>query len=342
MSNIIPQNQENNSDIGRKRWCLGLEEFSRHLLEDGRELYIIAGTRETKTNLVSPQGFDINVPERLWKVVIVLDKPGQTIADVDENTMAFAIDLPNIDPEKDTAVNPTDWRDYVISVEELENYLALQNYNFLSNIPTETQKVIEERPKTEILQWINTNYPTSPLLAKSEENNLINKPTLDRIGTNSAIRHDSFVEDNSLRVSKTKFSSSGKIGITEVGIFEPGFANNSISKYGSTEIDIAKVALTERGITKINSFQTTSTETTVKKTGTTKFSEAHIALDKSTQLEIGIAEVGFSKNTFSIDFASPINSSKFTSSQIFFSTRESSDQFFIVHNQTPSSINTMA
>ncbi|MEH2422201.1 MAG: hypothetical protein V7K48_15185 [Nostoc sp.] len=42
-----------------------------------------------------------NVPEDLWKVIVVLDKPGQGISDVTENTMAFAIDIPNIDPAKD-------------------------------------------------------------------------------------------------------------------------------------------------------------------------------------------------------------------------------------------------
>jgi DNA/RNA endonuclease G (NUC1) len=51
----------------------------------------------------------IDVPAHIWKVIIVMDKPGQTIAN-----MAFEIDLPNKNPANDlildrngNLVNPT-------------------------------------------------------------------------------------------------------------------------------------------------------------------------------------------------------------------------------------------
>lgn len=139
-------------------WWLGTEEFSRDLVDNGKELYIIAGVYGQKSTLVSPDGYDINVPDHLWKVIVVMDEPGQTLADVNENTMAFAIDLPNIDPENDLVrdadgnlVKPTGWTDYVVSVRELETRLQLHqevsslDYNFLSNVAPSIQDIIENR-----------------------------------------------------------------------------------------------------------------------------------------------------------------------------------------------------
>lgn len=129
------------------------------MVENGRELYIIAGGSGTQAEISSPNGFSINVAERLWKVILVLDRPGQSIADVTSNTMAFAIDIPNIDPEQENP-QPNSWQDYVISVQDLEDRLQQQishnSYDFLTNIPTEIQEAIKNRPLAEIRQWLNT------------------------------------------------------------------------------------------------------------------------------------------------------------------------------------------
>lgn len=161
MTNIIPQNPLNNEDF-EGIWWRGFEDFSRNLVRNGRELYIIAGGRGTRSDIISQDGFLINVPDRLWKVILVLDTPGQGIADVTANTIAFAIDIPNIDPAADNIVQPTSWRDYVIPVQELENRLQnepFNDYDFLSNITTQLQEIIENRPRAEILDWINTVFP---------------------------------------------------------------------------------------------------------------------------------------------------------------------------------------
>ncbi|MEH2445416.1 MAG: hypothetical protein V7K18_06450 [Nostoc sp.] len=48
-------------------------------------------------------------PESIWKVVLVLDKPGQGISDVTEDTLAFALYLPNtLDYTESENVN---WKD---------------------------------------------------------------------------------------------------------------------------------------------------------------------------------------------------------------------------------------
>ena len=156
MTNMVPQNENNNREF---LWWRGLETFSRNLVQNDRELYIIAGGRGTQAEILSPNDFWINVPEHLWKVILVLDRPGQGVEDITENTMAFAVDMPNINPTDDDP-RPTSWRDYVIPVRQLENLLAEQslpeNYDFLSNIPTDLQNTIENRRRQDIINWIDS------------------------------------------------------------------------------------------------------------------------------------------------------------------------------------------
>jgi DNA/RNA endonuclease G (NUC1) len=57
----------------------------------GRELYIIAGRDGENGTINSPNGYQLIVPSHLWKVVLVMDRPGQNIADITQNTTAFAV-----------------------------------------------------------------------------------------------------------------------------------------------------------------------------------------------------------------------------------------------------------
>jgi hypothetical protein len=159
---------------------------------------------------------------------------------------------------------------------------------------------------------------------------------------NTTIGHNSFVKDSSFAgKARIKFSSPSKIGVTEVGIFKIGFTDNSASKYGSSKIVLSKTALTEGSITKVNPFQTTSPETTFIHTNSTKDGETQVALVKPTQLEIGSGKVGFSKDLSSFDSVSPIDPSKISSSEIFFSSSKSFSSFFFIHNTTPESVYTI-
>lgn len=85
MTNIVPQTQDNNEGP----W-LELENLAKELAESGKELYIIAGPLgEGGTGL---EGFakkigndKVTVPASLWKVVLVLDRPGLGVGGVTGN-----------------------------------------------------------------------------------------------------------------------------------------------------------------------------------------------------------------------------------------------------------------
>ncbi len=132
MTNIIPQKPDNN----RRTWE-GLESYCRELVKQGKELYIIAGPLN---NQGKPLKSKVTIPQTIWKVVVILDRPGLGIKSVTTNTRTIAVNIPN-----KQGINPN-WKAYRLSVDQLED---MTNYNFLSNVPTVIQDVIEEKIDTQ-------------------------------------------------------------------------------------------------------------------------------------------------------------------------------------------------
>ena len=323
MSNMVPQSPLNNR---LEEWWLGLENYSRNLVQRGKELYITAGgynnADDFSSILRSPNGYDIGVPNHLWKVIVVMDQPGQTIADVDENTMAFAIDIPNINPDDD-AIDPDNWKDYVIPVQTLENRLGITKYDFLSNVSTEIQEKIENRDRDEILSWINDRELTSPLLAAPD----------------TSIRHNSFVENNVLTTFNNQFPGSSQVSMTKIGVEETSFFKDSISKYGSAKIDFTESNLSEPGTSKVDPLHITVPKTTFVHTNSSEVSKAQVNFSKGSPIELGFAEVGFPVNsTLDTLVSQPPET---LSSEIFFAPSVSSEQFVSIHNSTPKITNVL-
>jgi endonuclease G, mitochondrial len=129
MSNMIPQAP----DLNRGPWEK-LESYSRQLVSQGEELYIIAGVTGQKGTLAEGK---ISIPARNWKVVVVLEKAGLGLTGVTANTRVIAVDMPN-----EEAIKETDWTEYRTTVKQIEKATG---YNLLSNVPDKVQQVIENR-----------------------------------------------------------------------------------------------------------------------------------------------------------------------------------------------------
>lgn len=126
MTNILPQAPENNQGVWRE-----LEEYSRDLVYQlDWTLFVIAGGYGQQQTLASDR---VTVPSRLWKIIIALE-PGETLTDIDQETVVIAVDMPNRNAVAD------DWRVYQTTVDRIE--LATE-YDFLSAVPVEIQAVIE-------------------------------------------------------------------------------------------------------------------------------------------------------------------------------------------------------
>lgn len=140
MTNIIPQAPDNNQGP----WAQ-LEDYCRSLVSQGKELYIISGGYGTggtgsnggKTTIASGK---VTVPDRTWKVIVVLDQPGSGVSGVTSNTRVIAVNMPN-----DQGIRSNTWRSYRVSVDSIE---TATGYNFLSNVSSSIQSVIESRVDT--------------------------------------------------------------------------------------------------------------------------------------------------------------------------------------------------
>jgi endonuclease G, mitochondrial len=131
MTNILPQAPDNNQGP----WA-DLETYCRDLVRQGKELYIVAGGYGSGRSM-GKGNVKITVPDRVWKVIVVLDKPDLGIAGVNANTRVIAVDMPN-----QQGIKEENWRKFRVSVDEIE---AKTNYNFLTNVPDAIQKPLESR-----------------------------------------------------------------------------------------------------------------------------------------------------------------------------------------------------
>lgn len=127
MTNIIPQSPDNNRETWRE-----LEEYSRELVQQGNELYIIAGGYRKKATLAEGK---VTIPSRTWKIIVVL-KPSSGVRGVNKNTRVIAVDMPNSNRIR------SDWKAYRVSVDKIE---TATGYDFLSKVSKDIQDAIESR-----------------------------------------------------------------------------------------------------------------------------------------------------------------------------------------------------
>lgn len=138
MTNMTPQAPDHNRGVWKS-----LEEYERTLTLQGNEVYVIAGplgqggTGANGFSKTIGKNDNITVPASLWKIIVVLPIGQNDAARVNENTRIIAVNIPN-----DNSVGGTTWKQYRLSVDELER---LTGYDFLSNVSTNIQAVIERR-----------------------------------------------------------------------------------------------------------------------------------------------------------------------------------------------------
>ena len=136
MTNIIPQAPNNNQGV----W-VNLEEYSRSLVREGKELYIIMGAygqggSGSKGFMQSIDHGRIAVPSRLWKVILVLKRGNDDLTRINKNTEVIAVDVPN------TNTVHSDWRKYVTIIDKIERETGL---DLLNNLSVETQQILESK-----------------------------------------------------------------------------------------------------------------------------------------------------------------------------------------------------
>ena len=126
MTNMIPQLPANNQGV----WA-NLESYSRTLVSQGNELYVISGGHGLQHFIANGR---VAVPAQTWKVIIVLPVGSNDVSRVTTSTRTIAVVMPN------SGTIGSDWRAYRVSVDQVE---AITGFDFFSNVSSGVQAVIE-------------------------------------------------------------------------------------------------------------------------------------------------------------------------------------------------------
>ena len=134
MPNMIPQAPNNN----QKAWAT-LESYLRAEVQKGNEVYIIMGSYGKGGSGTNGFAETINlgkvvVPNRVWKVAIIMPNGNGDLARVNADTRILAVDTPN-----DNTID-TDWKKYITTVDAIEKATS---YDLLSKLPLDIQKALQ-------------------------------------------------------------------------------------------------------------------------------------------------------------------------------------------------------
>ncbi|MEH1902069.1 MAG: DNA/RNA non-specific endonuclease [Nostoc sp.] len=279
----------------------------------GNDVYITAGRSGSKGKLVEPNGsnnpiYRIDIPEYLWELVVIT-KPGQGLADITADTLAFGVIIPN-----DTTRDDQDWKNYVTSVEDLGNFTR---YKFLSNIPEDIQKAIREKQQPQILIEINHLLTTAPLMAAQDNVDNLSHPVsnVDRSSFDTSIGHDGIPEKSTnvaisdltefqpILVHKT--NSVSEVSFSQVGIIEDGWTNSSSqispSQVGVTQVSTSQISM-QPSLDQIGTSQISPTQVTFinrafgkvnsNQISTTEINPSQVELSQVSPSQINSTEIG--------------------------------------------------
>jgi DNA/RNA endonuclease G (NUC1) len=366
-ANLLPQRQEHNEKV----W-LGLENFTRALVEkQGREVYVYAGgvgentvkSSMTVTDDSLYGSYAIQAPENLWKVLIVLDHPGLGISDITTtNSKAFAVLTRNAIP------NPLDikWNEggmSIITVEQLEEELNSDpnniargiHYNFFSNLSNDLQHHLKTTPVSVPLG----NTPYQAFLLAETDNSSNNYSQLGT-SSNTAIGHDSFIENSTHQIWATfdskdisinnniftgvtiDYNNFSQIGFGEISSFHAGTREISPTKNSLSEVAIIGNTKIETGISQVTPLEVSTSnagnlEANILQIGSAEINAAQGTPSQIRPSQVDTSQVGsFERNislntTFQIDpwkvsLSSSITSQQFTSSLNLFDSHNSNLQ----------------
>lgn len=138
MTNIIPQSP----DLNQGPWK-DLEDYCRKLINQGKELYIIAGVygeggENSRNEMVQAIGKGkIRVPSNSWKIVMVLPEGDRDLERIQKNTRVIAVDMPN---RQNLKGKP--WTDFLTRVSEIEQATGLE---FFTELNPEIRKALKSK-----------------------------------------------------------------------------------------------------------------------------------------------------------------------------------------------------
>ncbi len=196
--------------------------------------------------------------------------------------------------------------------------------HFLSDIPISLQNIIEQRNRTEILQWINNRPSTAQLLAVPD----------------TTIGHTSVFEDSSFKPCNIEISSIGQQSMAEIGIIERGFRQIGTSQIDVAEIGLYHIALEKKNLSQISMTEISPFTSSIFQISSAQISPTQVSKTKVRQVYPSITEIGIFKNNVRDIDITQTSTGHFDSRKVSFASSIPSKQFFSIHN-SPEIINNL-
>jgi len=139
MTNMIPQAPNHNQHLWKN-----LEEYTRELVMKGNEVYVIMGSYGSggvgsKGLTKTIDGSRVNVPDHIWKILVVLPEGNNDLQRINKNTRIIAVNTPNKND-----VN-TRWTAYLTSITEIEK---ITRYKLLDKVPAAVRQELVKKIDT--------------------------------------------------------------------------------------------------------------------------------------------------------------------------------------------------
>jgi DNA/RNA endonuclease G (NUC1)/subtilisin-like proprotein convertase family protein len=134
MTNVLPQAPDNNQGPWER-----MERYVRdQIRQNDMEAYTIMGSYG-EVGRIPGQGGDANIaiPERVWKVVVLIPRGDNDLERINRDTQVIAVDMPNRQ-----GIRNDNWEDYRVSVADIER---ATNMRFFTNLPPEVQAALREK-----------------------------------------------------------------------------------------------------------------------------------------------------------------------------------------------------
>ena len=138
LTNIIPQAPENNQGP----WA-SEEIYLSNLAEGGKQVYIFSGGvfPDSPQYISNSTGTKIPIATSTWKIAIVFQNGGTTLADIHSaaDIQVIAIEIPNTIATA-TGIRNVPWQNYKTTVDHIEQ---VTGYDFLSALPDDIEAAVE-------------------------------------------------------------------------------------------------------------------------------------------------------------------------------------------------------
>lgn len=138
MINMIPQAPNHNRVV----WA-AMEDFSRELVNQGKEVYTIMGCYgeggEGSNGMATTiDNGEVTVPASIWKIMLILDNGSNDLIRIYDDTRIIAVDIPN----NNTVSTGMDWHDYMTTIDDIETKTG---FDFLDVLPNSLQNTLEQK-----------------------------------------------------------------------------------------------------------------------------------------------------------------------------------------------------